>query len=75
VVEIAAPTEELQPFRRARRKTLGSVIAAVGTTGQVRWFAIAITLATWPRTRLDSQGKQSRSRRHDYALALRCRAR
>jgi RNase adaptor protein for sRNA GlmZ degradation len=44
----------LQPFHKARRKTLGLVIAAVTATGQARSFAIATTLATWLRTRLDS---------------------
>ena len=44
----------LQPFHKARRKTLGLVIAAIASTGQARSFAIATTLATWLRTRLDS---------------------
>jgi len=44
----------LQPFHKARRKTLGLVIAAIAATGQARSFAIATTLSTWLRTRLDS---------------------
>ena len=44
----------LQPFHKARRKTLGLVIAAITATGQARSFAIATTLSTWLRTRLDS---------------------
>ena len=44
----------LQPFHKARRKTLGLVIAAIASTGQARSFAIATTLATWLSTRLDS---------------------
>jgi hypothetical protein len=37
----------LQPFHKARRKTLGLVIAAIAATGQARSFAIATTLSTW----------------------------
>jgi len=44
----------LQPFHKARRTTLGLVIAAIAATGQARSFAIATTLATWLGTRLDS---------------------
>jgi len=44
----------LQPFHKARRKTLGLVIAAITTCGQARSFAIATTLSTWLGTRLDS---------------------
>jgi hypothetical protein len=36
------------------RKTLGLVIAAIAATGQAHSFAIATTLSTWLRTRLDS---------------------
>lgn len=44
----------LAPFHKARRKTLGLVVAAIAATGQARSFAIATTLSTWLRTRLDS---------------------
>ena len=44
----------LDPFHKARRKTLGLIIAAIAATGQARSFAIATTLAGWLRTRLDS---------------------
>jgi len=44
----------LQPFHKALRKTLGLVIAVLAATGQARSFAIATTLSTWRRTRLDS---------------------
>ncbi len=44
----------LHPFHKARRTTLGLVIAAIAATGQARSFAIATTLATWLGTRLDS---------------------
>lgn len=47
-------TSLLQPFHKARRTTLGLVIAAIAATGQARSFAIATTLASWLRTRLDS---------------------
>jgi hypothetical protein len=47
-------TDLLQSFHKARRKTLGLVIAAVAVTGQARSFAIAPTLANWLQTRLDS---------------------
>lgn len=44
----------LSPFHKARRKTLGLVIAAIAATGQARSFAIATTLSAWLGTRLDS---------------------
>lgn len=44
----------LDPFHKARRRTLGLIIAAIAATGQARSFAIATTLAGWLRTRLDS---------------------
>jgi hypothetical protein len=44
----------LAPLHKARRKTRGLVVAAIAATGQARSFAIATTLSTWLRTRLDS---------------------
>jgi hypothetical protein len=65
----------LKPFRASQRNTLAWVIAAIATTGEVRSFAIATTLARWLHVRLDSAVNRFyrllRNHRIDELLLLR----